>query len=112
MDSANPQGYAVVAKSLHRKTIELDTLLKNLTTINDELKDRCEKALSALRDLCGSNSLATRITCGICYTRERTHAVLPCGHGGFCETCANRLVRRTRCSSCRGIVESAIRIYL
>ena len=113
MDSATPpKSYCDLAKSLHDKSVELDVLLKNLTTINSELKDKCEKALAALRRLCGNNSIAARITCGICYSRERTHAILPCGHGGLCEPCAARVVRRGRCSTCRATAESHIRIYL
>ena len=110
--TATPKSYAELAKSLHEKTCELGTHLRNLTTINDELKDRCEKALTAMRTLCGSNSLAARITCSICYTRERSHALLPCGHGGLCETCSTRVVRRGRCHSCRATVEGCIRIFL
>ena len=113
MDSVTPpKSYVDLCKSLQDKSAELDALLRNLTLINGELKDKCEKALAALRQLCGNNSIAARITCGICYTRERTHAILPCGHGGLCETCANRVVRRGRCSTCRGTVEGHIRIYL
>ena len=113
MDSAiPPKSYADLAKGLHDKTVELDGHLRNLTTINNELKEKCEKALAALRELCGSHSLAARITCSICYTRERTHAVLPCGHGGLCETCCARVVRRGRCSTCRGPVEGSLRVYL
>ena len=106
------QSYADLAKSLHEKTLQLDSHLKNLTTVNQELKDKCEKALSALHDLCGTTSLASRITCNICYTRERTHAILPCGHGGLCELCSNRVVRRGRCHNCRAVVESSVRIYI
>ena len=104
--------YTDLAKSLHEKTVELASHLQNLTTINDELKDKCEKALAALQLLTGSNSLASRITCSVCYTRERTHALLPCGHGGLCVGCATRMVRRGRCHSCRGSIEGSIRIFL
>ena len=104
--------YADLAKSLHQKTIDLDKHMRNLSTINDELKEKCEKALNALHGLCGTNSIASRITCGICYTRERTHAIMPCGHAGLCETCSSRVVRRGRCPTCRQAVESSVRIYL
>ena len=112
MDSVTPKSYVDLAKTLLEKTAELDVHLRNLTNINDQLKDKLEKAIAALRQLCGDGSLATRITCSICYTRERTHAIMPCGHGGLCETCAARVVRRARCHSCRGTVEGCIRIFL
>ena len=92
--------------------VELDVHLRNLTNINSELKDKCEAALAALRELCGSDSLAARISCSICCTRERTHGLLPCGHAGLCEACSSRVVRRGRCHFCRGTVESNIRIFL
>ena len=113
MDSTQSvRSYTELAKSLHDKTVELDKHLRNLTTVNTALKEKCEKALGALRDLCGSNSLAVQISCSVCFTRERTHAFLPCGHGGLCEGCATRGVRRGRCFTCRGPVEGSIRIYL
>ena len=111
MDETETKSYVDLATSLHEKTIELDTRLKSLSSVNNALKGKLENSLSALRELCG-NPIATRVTCGICYTRERTHAVLPCGHGGLCEQCAVRAVRRNRCHSCRATVENAVRIYL
>ena len=113
MDSTSPpKSYAELAKSLHDKTVELDVHLRNLTEINSGLKEKCVKALAALRELCGSDSLAARISCSICCTRERTHGLLPCGHAGLCEACSSRVVRRGRCHFCRGTVESNIRIFL
>ena len=113
MDSTRaPKNYADLAKSLHDKTVELDVHLRNLTEINTGLKEKCEAALAALRELCGSDSLAARISCSICCTRERTHGLLPCGHAGLCEACSSRVVRRGRCHFCRASVEGNIRIFL
>ena len=110
----NPESktYVGLAKSLYTKTCELEGHLRNLTTINSELKDRCEKALDALRQLCGSDTAPARATCSICYSRERTHAILPCGHGGLCEPCSARVLRRGRCHSCRATAESVVRIFI
>jgi len=110
--SAPTASYADLAKGLHEKTCQLGTHLENLSTINMELKERCEKALTALRQLCGSDTLGTRVTCSVCYSRERSHALLPCGHAGLCESCSARMVRRGRCPNCRAPVESNVRIYL
>ena len=107
------KSYTDLANKLHEKTVELDVHLRNLTEINDQLKGKCEKAMAALRQLCGSASLAAcPVTCAICCNRERTHAILPCGHGGLCDTCVVRVVRRGRCHSCRGVTEGSIRIFL
>ena len=111
MSTDLPKSYGDLAKSLHTKACELDSHLRNLTTINGDLKDRCEKALEALRALCGGD-IAARTKCSLCYTRERSHAILPCGHGGFCEACSDRVVRRARCPTCRASVEGNIRIFL
>ena len=105
-----PTSYTDLAKSLHERATQLDVHLRNLSQINDELKDRCEKALAALKELCGT--APTRVTCCICYSRDRTHAILPCGHGGLCEACSARVIRRGRCHSCRAAVESSVRIFL
>ena len=108
MDSAS--SYTDLAKSLHEKATELNTHIETLKTANDELRDRCSKALTALSALCGPHPPNT--SCSVCYTRERTHAFVNCGHGGFCDSCANRGVGRGRCHTCRGPVDGTIRIFL
>ena len=106
MDSAI--SYTDLAKGLHSKATELSTHIETLKNANDELRDRCSKALDALTALCGSRTVSA--TCSVCYTREPTHAYINCGHGGFCDSCANR--RRGRCHTCRGPVDATIRIFL
>lgn len=50
--------------------------------------------------------------CVICYTKEITTAFSPCGHLGFCESCAIELVTRTnKCPICQRDIESYLRIY-
>ena len=53
-----------------------------------------------------------RRTCCVCYSQDRTHCFIPCGHGGYCEGCAQRGVRRGRCFQCRGDIERAFRVYI
>ena len=36
----------------------------------------------------------------------------PCGHAGFCESCAGRAHSRNRCHVCRGRVLEIFKIYL
>ena len=104
--------YHDLAKALHEKTTEMNTHLTNLKELNDDLHDRTEKVLTALKDLTGSQSLAARISCNCCYARPRTHALLPCGHAGLCENCATRAKRRNRCFSCRQSIEEVVRVYI
>ena len=106
------QTYADLAKKLHDKGMELDTQLRNLTRTNADLIIKCENCLTALKDFTGSDALATKITCGVCCTNERSHCLIPCGHGGLCQPCAERAVRRGRCFTCRGTVERLLKIYL
>jgi len=112
MDEATSRSYRDLAKSLHDKTVEFTGHLANLTSVNNGLKTKCEEALTALQSLGSGSGLCTRITCNICYTRERTHALIPCGHGGICQLCANRVVRRGRCHNCRTAVESNVRVFM
>ena len=109
--SRTARSYRELAKSLHEKTVEFSAHLNNLSAVNDGLKQKCEEALTALQSLSGG-SVATRITCNICYTRERTHALIPCGHGGFCQACAQRGQTRNRCFTCRGVVDDILRVYM
>jgi len=49
--------------------------------------------------------------CAICMTRIGSRAVLvPCGHG-FCAACAEALVKRRKCPTCRADVSSAMRVF-
>ena len=103
------KNYEDLAKSLHTKAEALSVHLSTLTELNDSLKDKLERTLTALKNLCGERN---RATCSICYSRESTHVVIPCGHGALCESCATRAGRRNRCHNCRGPVESIMRVYL
>ena len=104
--------YQDLAKALHEKASEMNTHLTTLKDLNDDVHDRTEKMLTALKELAGSESLAARISCNCCYSRPRTHAFLPCGHGGLCERCAERGRRRNRCFTCRTNIEQVVRIFL
>ena len=112
MDEAKMASYGELAKALNLKTVEMNTHLCSLKDLNDELNDRTEKMLTALKNLTGTTSVAAQISCNCCYSRPRTHALLPCGHGGLCANCCERARRRNRCFSCRGEVEQVVRIFL
>ena len=104
--------YADLTKKLHDRGVELNLQLRDLTQANGELIIKCQHVLSSLKKLQGSPSLAAKIACSICLEHERSHVFLPCGHGGICEGCALRGVRRNRCFTCRANVQSSIKVFL
>jgi len=48
-------------------------------------------------------------TCTVCYTNERTHVFIPCGHLACCFQCIKRL-EANRCSICNISYKNYIRI--
>lgn len=100
--------YPELCQALFDKASEFAEHLKTLTKVNDELKSKCEKTLVALTTIVGTT---TQIVCSVCFTRERSHVCVPCGHA-FCESCSQRAFRRGRCHTCRGTVESQLRVFL
>ena len=106
------QTYSDLAKKMHDKGLELDKKLRNLTRANADLIVKCENCLTALKEFTGSTALAAKISCSVCCTRERTHVLIPCGHGGMCQSCAERALRRGRCFQCRANVEQLLKIFL
>ena len=104
--------YSELVKKLHEKSVEFDGHLGNLKALNGEMKQRLEKILAGMSELCGNRSLSARIACSICCSRPRTHCYTPCGHGGFCQACAQRGQTRNRCHTCRGIVDDILRVYM
>jgi hypothetical protein len=58
-------------------------------------------------------------TCVICLTNQNDRCILPCGHVCLCGDCADRFLSRDasngsteRCPTCRGMIESIIRVFL
>lgn len=54
--------------------------------------------------------------CNICFENEGDHVLLPCGHGGYCHTCAHQLlasraIART-CPMCRAPLTSIAKVSL
>ena len=109
MDENLSEQYSTLAKKLHEKTTSFDEVLRTLTHINSDLRDRCEKVLNTLATLNGSKS---QKTCSVCCAREGDTVFTPCGHGLYCAGCAGRGERRGRCHACRGAVEGTLRVYV
>ena len=103
--------YEELLKSMRDKAVEFDTALCKVKKTNDELLNRAEKTLQNITELMGTCGTTTVKKCTVCYTREVQTVLVPCGHT-FCTSCAARAETRGRCHSCRGRVDSTMRVYI
>ena len=103
--------YEELLKSMRDKAIEFDAALCKVKKTNDELLNRAEKTLQNITELMGTCGTTTVKKCTVCYTREVQTVLVPCGHT-FCTSCAARAETRGRCHSCRGRVDSTMRVYI
>ena len=93
------------------KAVEFDAALCKVKKTNDELLNRAEKTLQNITELMGTCGTTTVKKCTVCYTREVLTVLVPCGHT-FCTSCAVRAETRGRCHTCRGRVDSTMRVYI
>jgi len=49
-------------------------------------------------------------TCIVCLTAEITHAIVPCGHMAYCESCICILLLDGVCALCRGRIDTIIKV--
>ena len=103
--------YEELLKSMRDKAVEFDTALCKVKKTNDELLNRAEKTLQNITELMGTCGTTTVKKCTVCYTREVQTVLVPCGHT-FCTSCAARAETRGRCHTCRGRVDSTMRVYI
>lgn len=103
------QTYEEVVRCMRDKAVEFDLHLKKIQRLNADLQEKAEKTLRSVRDMVGTVKPAKK-NCSVCYTRERTHALVPCGHL-FCESCSERAIRSNRCFVCRSAIESSMRCF-
>lgn len=61
-----------------------------------------------------SSSMDTAEMCVICYEGYGDRVMLPCGHGGYCQTCARRLFLRSPmlCPICREPLRGVIKVAI
>ena len=98
-----------VVRAVHNKAVEFDQLICRAKKLNDNLVVTAEKALKGIADLVKTCVPSTKKNCPVCYTRERTTCLVPCGHI-FCESCAER-AKRSRCFICRQRIEDSMRVF-
>ena len=93
------------------KALLFDTAICKVKKLNDEVVAKAGQALQSITEMVGAvRTAATAKKCPVCYTREMQSVLAPCGHV-FCTSCAGR-AERSRCHTCRGRVDHAIRIFI
>ena len=102
--------YEELLRGMRDKAVEFDAALCKVKKTNDELLNRAEKTLQNITELMGTCGTAVK-KCTVCYTREVLTVLVPCGHT-FCTSCAARAETRGRCHTCRGRVDSTMRVYI
>ena len=98
-------------KSVLQKSEELADALQSLQSTNSSLRFYSNKLLVKLKEFT-QNFAQDKPTnnCSVCYLRERTHALNPCGHL-FCELCVARCQRRNQCFICRGAPDGVLKVF-
>ena len=94
---------------LKQKADQFSAHLGDLNNLNNAAREKAEALRKALQEF---PTKETQPTCSVCYTNPPTHALLGCGHGLYCQTCAERALSRNRCFLCRARIESIVRIYM
>ena len=99
-------------KGVLRKSEELSDALQSLQSTNSSLKFYANKLLVKLKEFSDSFADDKPTTkCHICYVRDKTHALVPCGHS-MCELCITRCQTRNRCFVCRGEPTGVLKIFV
>ena len=107
MDSAS---YEDTVKAVLTRATEFDVRLSRAKKLNSELQAKCEKVLQSIVELVGAVNVHKKKTCSVCYTRELTTTLIPCGHV-FCDSCCERAKRTNRCFTCRQRIDDSMRVY-
>ena len=99
-------------KSVLQKSDDLADALQSLQSTVGSLKFYSNKLIVKLRDFAFnfSDDKPTQ-SCRICYVRNKTHVLVPCGHS-MCELCVGRCQRRKQCFVCRGEPTSVLIIFV
>lgn len=98
-------------KNVLQKSEALADALQSLQSTNASLKFYSNKLLVKLKEFADNFSdLEPTNKCTVCYIREKTHALAPCGHM-LCELCVQRCQTRNRCFVCRGETTGSLKIF-
>ena len=99
----------LVKRDIVMKRIKIDTDLENVCRKQNALRKLVQTAIA---DMVKPEDI-TKKMCPICFDREVTMAMVPCGHT-FCQGCSNTAVHteyRSKCPQCRQSINAKIKIY-
>jgi hypothetical protein len=78
--------------------VELSSLLDANLTTQDTYNDV-------------ATSVATALACVVCFSNEKSVAMVPCGHRCVCTACAERFSGGGKCPMCRTTLTGVIRVF-
>ena len=90
------------------KADEFANHLTDLNNLNNDVRERTEKLLKSIKELCPK----PKTTCSVCFCAPPTHVLIECGHGQLCENCATRALSRSRCFTCRQRITGILRVFI
>ena len=95
-----------ISKNQHDELTQLKAQSKENT---EELVAKIEKVNALLKTQLNEN--AAELMCSICMENNAKDlvAIAPCGHAGFCQSCAAKMLT---CPVCRSPLDHVLRIYL
>lgn len=94
-------------------TIEADveTIVQNLADMKTIEHDIPPSAYVDVADVADS-SVATSLTCVVCFHGASDYAIVPCGHKCLCEQCSTKFKGAAAlCPVCRGSVQMTMKIF-
>jgi hypothetical protein len=90
---------------------EVEPIVQNLADMKTIEHDIPSSAYVDVADVADS-SVATALTCVVCFHGASEYAIVPCGHRCLCETCSTKFKSDdAKCPVCRGAVMMSMRIF-
>lgn len=103
--------YRLMAKHRHPNDSNLCECPTCFQKLNDSW-DQSNNSTSTSTTEVSSQTDKNILECAICYDNPRDFLFIPCGHRGFCESCADTLIDQNRtCPICRNEITDKQRVH-
>ena len=96
---------------LLKRSESFEDVLKSLASTNYSLKFYFIKLKTKIVDCRNVMGVPRKNTCSICYTRLISIVNIPCGHL-ICQDCAERVMQRKKCFTCRCEVRTQHKVFI